>query len=122
SLSCGSATTEPAKCRSPATTAKKCFEKVTKTSPAEFKFDSAILATPLTKFATARRPSIPAWWWLKSTRLVPLRTELIVLLPLLRIAQHFVGFVDLFELFLRRFLVLGHVRMVLAGELAERRA
>ncbi len=51
--------------------------------------------------------------------LLPVRAQLVVLLALFRIAQDFVGFVDLLEFFLGDFFVLGDVGMVLPREFAE---
>src|SRR5437763_77698 len=62
----------------------------------------------------------PIRWRLKSTGPVPIRSELIVFLSLLRIAQDFVGFVDLLKFFLGRFFVLGDIRMILARKFPER--
>src|SRR5258706_186293 len=47
----------------------------------------------------------------------PVRAELVVLLPLLRIPEHLVGFVDLLELRLGRLVRRVHVRVMLAREL-----
>ena len=52
--------------------------------------------------------------------MLPIRAELVVFPAFLRIAEHLVGLVDLLELLLGRLLVLGHVRVVLARQLAER--
>src|SRR5260370_84799 len=49
---------------------------------------------------------------LKTARLVPSRTELIVFLALRRIAQDFVGLVDLLKFFLGRFFILGDIGMI----------
>src|SRR4029077_13026218 len=51
--------------------------------------------------------------------LLPARPELVVLLPLLRIAEDLVGLVDLLEPLLGRLVALVHVRVMFAGELAE---
>src|SRR5262245_51859267 len=50
----------------------------------------------------------------------PIRSELVVFLPLGWIAQDLVGFVDLFELRFRSLVARIHVGMMLARELAER--
>ena len=55
----------------------------------------------------------------RATLLVPVRSEGIVFLAFLWIAQDLVSFIDAFELFLGRRLVFGHIRVELAGELAE---
>ena len=51
---------------------------------------------------------------------VPIRAELIVSLPLLRIAQNIVSLVNLLELLFRSFLVLRYVGMMLTREFAKR--
>src|SRR5262249_58609767 len=50
----------------------------------------------------------------------PVRAELVVLLPLLRIAEDFVRLVDLLELRLGGLVPWVHVRMMLARQLPER--
>src|SRR4029453_17136885 len=50
----------------------------------------------------------------------PVRAELIVLFPLLRVAQNFVRLVDVLELGFRRLVVRVDVRMVLARDLSDR--
>src|SRR5439155_11731267 len=60
-----------------------------------------------------------ARWRLEAGAWRPIRAEFIVALALLWVAEDFVGFVDLLELFLGGLLVLGHVGMVLAGQLAK---
>src|SRR5277367_3714218 len=56
---------------------------------------------------------------LKRTLILPIGAKLIVLLSLNRVAQHLVGFVDRLELLLGVLLVLRHVGMELARQLAE---
>ena len=51
--------------------------------------------------------------------LLPARTELVVLLALLGIAEDLVGLVDLLESIFGSLVALVHIRVVLAGELAE---
>ena len=99
------------------------LEEIAEPGATEFKFNAAISAAVLMKSA-ARLLSTPAWWRLKSSRLIPIRAELIVFLPLLRIAQNFVSFIDLFEFLLRRGLVLGlrHVGMVFRARACETRS
>ena len=74
-----------------------------------------------TKAPAAGTAPRPIGRWLKSAWLVPIRPELIVFYSLLRIAQDFVGLVDLLEFLLGRglFLRLGHIGMMLARELAK---
>src|SRR5262249_975471 len=84
----------------------------------EFELNSAsAIATPLVK-STARLSS-PFRRRLKSARLIPIRAELIVFLPLLRIAQYFVGFIDLLEFFFRGFFILCDFGMIFAREFPE---
>src|SRR6516165_2650019 len=49
----------------------------------------------------------------------PVRAELVVFLPLFRVAQNLVGFIEFLEFFLGLFLVPGHVRVVFPRELAK---
>src|SRR5204863_2633376 len=48
--------------------------------------------------------------------------ELIILFPLLRITQHFVGFVDLLKFLLRHLFILGYIWMVFPRQLTKRGA
>jgi hypothetical protein len=52
----------------------------------------------------------------------PVRAELVVLLPLLGIAEHFVGFVDFLEARFRGLVAWIDVGMELAGQLCGRPA
>jgi len=52
--------------------------------------------------------------------MLPIRAELIVFAPLLGIAQHFVGLVDLLELRLSRDFVLRHVGVMNARQFTKR--
>ncbi len=52
--------------------------------------------------------------------MLPVGTELVVTRALGRVAQHFVGFVDRFELRLAGDFVFGHIRVIQAGEFAKR--
>src|SRR5437762_6476932 len=101
------ASAESGKGRTTATAAEKRFKEIAEPCAAEFKFDTAILAAA----------PLPL---LKTARLVPARAKLVIFLPLLRVAQHFVGFVDLFKLFFGRFFILGYVRMIFARQFAKR--
>ena len=56
----------------------------------------------------------------ESAAALPIRAEMVVFPPFFRIAEHFVGFVDLLEFLLGGLFVLGDIRVVLAGEFAER--
>jgi hypothetical protein len=104
--------------------AKNRLEEIAETSAAELKLDPAILAAPLMKSAAGllRFPLLPAGRRLKSAWPVPIGAQLIVFLALLRIAQDFVGFIDLLKLFLGSFFVPGDVRMIFAREFAKRAA
>ncbi len=85
---------------------------------AELELDTAAVATPLIKSA-AGLLSFPLWWWLETARPIPIGSKLIIFLPLLRVAQNLVRFVDFLEFFFGGFLVLGHIRVVLARQLAK---
>src|SRR5207244_13204656 len=88
--------TEHIDSRASAPAAEACCEEIAESRSAKFKLNpAAAIAAPLMK-STARLTA-PLRWRLKSTGLVPVRAELIVLLALLRIAQDFVGFIDLLE-------------------------
>ena len=93
--------TAAAKTTLPASAAKKRLEEIAESGSAEFEFNAAISAA-VTAESSARLLRAPSRWWLKSSRLIPVRAELVVLPPLLRIAQDFVSLVELFEFLLRR--------------------
>src|SRR6266581_2621579 len=94
---CRLTSSEAAKSRSTAASAEKCFEKIAEPGSAKFELHP-VVASPLIKSA-ARLLSSPLRRRLKSPRLVPIRSQLIVFLSLCRIAQDFVRLVDLLELF-----------------------
>ena len=77
----------------------------------ELEVPGAVGTVPGSALLSGRRPETSAF--------LPIRVEFIVALALLWVAEDFVGFVDLLELFLGGLLVLGHVGMVLAGQLAK---
>ena len=52
-------------------------------------------------------------------RMVPVRAQLVIFSPFLRVAQDFVGLIKFLELFFRTFLILGDIGVMLACELAE---
>src|SRR5207302_3897061 len=110
------ASTESTESRTAATAAKKSFKKIAESGAVEFKLDTA--ATRLIKSTAGL--TAPLRRRLKSARLVPIGAELIVLLALLRIAQDFVGFIDLLKFFFSRLLVLGDVGMIFARQFPER--
>ena len=49
----------------------------------------------------------------------PIASQTVVFFPLFGVAQHFVSFVDFLEFFLGSLFILGHVRMILAGQFAK---
>src|SRR5688572_26693646 len=102
-----------------AAAAKKRFKEVAEASSAEFKFHAAV-ARAVAAEAPTRLLWAPSWRRLKSSRLVPVRTQLIIFFALLRIAQDFVSLVELLEFLLRRPFVLIDVGMVFARQLAKR--
>src|SRR5947209_2423792 len=110
---------ESAKSGAPAAAAEKGFKKIAKPGAAEFKLHAA---TPIRLMEAAAGLRSPLWRRLKSAGLVPVRAELIVFLALVRIAQDFVGLIDLLEFFLGRFFVLRDVRMIFAREFSKRAA
>ena len=70
---------------------EKLLEKIAEAGPAEFEFHPTIAGAPALK-ATARLTThAPPRGRLKSSRLTPIRAELVVFLPLLRVAQHLVS-------------------------------
>src|SRR6185369_7265570 len=77
---------------------------------------------------TATESATPAWLSASarirvSRRLIDvvrIKSDLVVDLPLLRVAQNIVGFRDFFELLLRLLVIRIHIRMVFARKFAER--
>src|SRR5438046_5431586 len=71
--------------------------------------------------ATAGTPRalVPPWWRTKLRALFPIRAEFVILLPLFRVAEDFVGLVDFLELLFGGLFVFGDVGMVLPREFAE---
>src|SRR5215471_13145240 len=83
---CRSASAESPECRATAPPAKKGFEEIAESSPAELELDSSsAIATPLIESA-AGLLSLPFGRRLETTRPVPIGAELIVFLPFFRIA------------------------------------
>src|SRR5205085_10304825 len=101
-----------------AAAAEKCFKEIAETRSAEFEFHATV-AGSITLESSPSSPPVPAWRRLKSTRLIPIRAQLVVLLPLLRIAQDFLCLVDLLEFLLGGRFVLRHIRMIFAREFPE---
>jgi hypothetical protein len=98
---------------------EELFEKTAEAGAAEFKFLGAVAGgAATTKGLTATKPAVAG----RGTELrarFPVGTEFIVFLALVLVGQNLVGLVDLLEPFLGFFLVLGDVRMIFAGQLAE---
>src|SRR5206468_10294751 len=116
---CRSASAEPAECGTTAPAAKKRFEEIAEPSSAELELNpAAAIAAPLIKSATGLL-ALPLRRRLETAGPVPIRAELIVFLPLFRIAQNFVRFVDLLKFFFGGLFVLGHVRVILARQLSK---
>ncbi len=93
---------------------KELLEEIAESRAAEMKFDTTLPKTPwksLVRAATARRR-------LKST-LLPVGAISVILFPLFRIAQDFIGLIDFLKFLLRRLLVLRRIRMVLARKFPE---
>ena len=113
------ASAESTECRAAAAAAEKSFEKIAEPSPTEFKLHAAAtVTTPLIKSSTGL--TAPLRRRLESARLVPVGAELIVFLALLRVAQDFVGFIDLLKFFFGGFFVLGDVRMIFPRQFPKR--
>src|SRR5438270_5417655 len=109
------ASAESTERRSSPAAAEKCLEEIAEAGAAEFKLDTSVIAAaPLIRSATRLLRS-PSGRRLKSTGLVPIGAELIVFRPLLRIAQAFVGFVYLLELFLGGFFVFCDVGVIFSS-------
>src|SRR5256714_6737045 len=103
-----------------AAAAEKRLEEIAETSPTEFEVNAAAIARRI-PLEPAARLRAPARRRLKAAaRLVPICAQLVVFLPLFRITENFVGFVDLLELLFRRRLVLVDVGMIFARQLPER--
>ena len=64
---------------------EKCFEEIAEAGAAKFELDPAVPAA-VTMKPSAMLSASPTGRRLKSSRLIPIRAELIVFLPLLRIA------------------------------------
>ena len=91
--------------------AEHLLEKITEAGAAEVELLPGAVEPAAPARAAGRRPELRA--------LLPVRAQLVVFLPLGRIAQNLVGLVDLLEFLFRLLFVFGHVRVVLARELAE---
>ena len=87
---------------------KELFEKIAESRATEMKFDAALLKTARKSLGTptTRRR-------LKSTML-PIGAIGVILFPLFRVAQDFIGLIDFLEFLLRRLFVLRGVGMELA--------
>src|SRR4029077_7883293 len=91
---------ESPKGRPTTTSAEECLEKIAEPGPAELKFDTTVFPTAAVK-STAALPATPLRRRLNTAGLIPILAQFIVFPPLFRIAQDFVGFVNLFKFFLR---------------------
>src|ERR1700730_10667520 len=110
-----------AKCRPPAAAAKKLLEEIAEAGAVEFELDATVAAAiAIESAAWLALLRSPVRWRLKSSRLVPIGAELIVLLALLRIAQHLVSFINLLEFFFSGLFILRDIGMIFARQLAER--
>src|SRR5436305_13634354 len=119
SLGCRTAPAEPTECGSAASAAKKRFEEIAEPSPTKLELDAApSIASPLIKSA-AGLLTLPLRRGLETAWPVPIGPKLIIFRPLLRIAQDLVRFVDLLEFFFGNLFILGHIRVVLARQLAK---
>src|ERR1017187_6118699 len=96
--------------------AKDILKEVAETGSVKVKFVTAI-------GVRARGPTtellLPVRRRTELLPLLPIRAQRVVLLAVLGVAQHLIGFVDLLEPFLRILLVLGDIGMVLQRQLAE---
>ena len=114
------ASAEPAECGTTAPAAEKRFEEIAEPGSAELELNSAAaIAAPLIKSAAGLLLALPLRRRLETAGPVPIRAELIVFLPLFRIAQNFVRFVDLLKFFFGGLFVLGHIGVILARQLAK---
>ena len=100
--------------RSPGASAKELFKKITETGALKLEI-ICITARPLRSGSASgpagRRTRLPACF--------PVGAQLVVFFATFRIAQDLIGLVDFLEFFLRRFFVLGYVRMILPRQHAE---
>src|SRR5580704_13863743 len=94
--------------RASAATAKELLEEIAETRTVKMKLGT-VLETAVESALRLRR----------AFGMVPILAQFVVLAPFDRVAQDFVGFVDLLELFLGGGFVLGDVGMIFAGERAE---
>src|SRR5204862_4958794 len=117
-FSCGLASAKSTESRAAASSAEKRFEEIAEAGSAEFELNSAAVATPLI-ISAFRWLRTPLRRRLKSARSIPISAELVIFFAFLWIAQYFVGFVDFLKFFLGCLLILGHVGMMFARQLAE---
>jgi hypothetical protein len=83
---CRSAPAESAECGTAAPAAKKRFKEIAESGSTELELDpTTAIATPLIKSA-ARLLALPLWRWLETAGPVPICAELVVFLPLFKIA------------------------------------
>src|SRR5688572_616646 len=109
-----------AKTALPAATAKERLKEITEARSAELEFHAASISRTVAAEASTRLLRTPSGRRLKSSRLVPVRTQIVIFFSLLRITQDFVRLVELLEFLLSRPFVLVDVGMVFARQLAKR--
>src|SRR5207302_633941 len=109
--------TESAKSGPAASATEKCLEEIAEPGPAKLELNPAVVAGAIE--SSSRLLRSPSGRRLKSPGLVPIRAELIVLLTLVRIAQHLVRFVDLLKLFLGGLFILRHIGMIFSRQFAK---
>lgn len=94
-------------------TAEHLLKEITKACAPKLEVHTLSARAPSAE-ATGRL-SIAGWW----CATLPVRAELVILTPLLRVAQDFIGLIDFLELFFRHFFVLGRIGVELSRELAK---
>src|SRR6267378_6082605 len=102
--------TESAKSRPATSATEKCLEEIAEPGPAKLELNPAAVAVAIE--SSSRLLRSPSGRRLESPGLVPIRAELIVLLALLRIAQHLVCRLLLVKIHLGGLLILRHIRMM----------
>ena len=87
-------------------TAEELLEEIAETRAVEMEFGTFIRAAAESVRPLSRLPF----------GMVPIRAELVILPPLVRIAENFVGFVDFLELVFRPRLIFGDIGVILARQ------
>ena len=102
--------------------AKRLAEKVPETRPAARPAGSAAeIKSAKVKVHAGIACALPAWI-APRRQILAVEAVLVVHLPLLRVGEHVVGFLDLFEFFFRSLVARIQVGVVFARQLAKRRA